>query len=266
MENTFRLIKLITIPFVGILMPVIFYSGDDNRILIAWCLFSILVTLASWEIGKIGTTRIDNKFPVISFPARHIIMVILFFLFLTLLIILLIFIVNLLFGTTGTDYWKEMGNVHLIILLGTFLLISVHEGVFLFYRLKESTAYRSEMQNSINDKAGYRRNFSVRIGSRIRIIPVEKIAYFYAMDKAVFIKTFENRDYPIDDALNAIQGQLNPARFKRINRKYILNIDSIKELITLSKSRVKVFLEPDPINDIILGYEKSTGLKSWINS
>lgn len=266
MEKVFRLIKLITVPLVGILMPVLFYSGDDIRILISWCFFSILVTYFSWEIGRAVSTRIDNKYPVLNYPVRHIIMVILFFLLLTLLIILLIFFVNLLFGTTGTDYWKEMKSVHLIILLGTFLLISIHEGIFLFFRLKESTVKYSLTHNSVAEAEAFRKNFTVRIGPRIRIIPVEKIAYFYAMDKGVYIKTFESRDYLIDEALNNIERQMDPVRFRRINRKYILNLDSIKELITLSRSRIKVMLDPDPGDDIILGYEKSSELKSWINT
>ncbi|MDZ7776345.1 MAG: LytTR family transcriptional regulator DNA-binding domain-containing protein [Bacteroidales bacterium] len=48
-------------------------------------------------------------------------------------------------------------------------------------------------------------------------IHIEQVAYFYAMEKNVFLKTFENNDYPIDLSLDKLESELHPELFYRIN-------------------------------------------------
>ena len=294
MAAIYKRIKIVFIPVTGICMPLIFYSGDDLTKLFTWFIFSILATFLSWEIGSLISKKISKKFPLLFSPGKHITALVLFFTLLSIIIIFSIYFVNILFHTAGNNYWSEMKGMHLCIILGTFMLISIHEGIDIYLNWKKST--QSDRGNEMSSGSGvhssaisnsdylsdpsiknltienthkgnniFKKNFTVQIGSKIKIIPVTEIAYFYALDKGVYIKTFANRDYPVDETLTELNPMLNSEFFHRINRKYIVNIKSINELITLSKSKLKVLLNPSSPIEIILGYPKSAELKAWLN-
>ena len=271
MNPVFRWLKLIFIPVIGISMPLIFYAGDDVGKLFTWCVFSILLTFLAWESGNFISQKISRIFPLLLSTGKHILAMVLSFLLLTMVLIMMIFFVNSLLHTIGDNYWSEMKGIHLCIILGTFMLLSMHEGIDIYLNWKNSTIHSDEKNPlSENDSVYknsniYKKNFTVQIGAKIRIIPVNDIAFVYAMDKGVYIKTSANRDYLINETLSELIHFLDPDRFFRINRKFIVSIESINELITLSKSRLKVLLSPSSPVEIILGYSKSSELKTWLN-
>ena len=116
-----------------------------------------------------------------------------------------------------------------------------------------------------NKSESYKKRFTINVGSKIKIINTDDIAYFYSTNKAVFLRTINNKDYDVDYSLNKLENILDPEIFFRINRKYIIRIQSIDELITLSKSRLLVKLNPPVTEDIIITYQRSGALKKWLN-
>ena len=114
----------------------------------------------------------------------------------------------------------------------------------------------------------YRERFLVQVGERFVRIETADIAYFYAMAKHVFVTTFSNRSYPVDYSLDALEKMLEPARFFRINRKLILQMDAIKDMHAYSRGRVKISLQPPPEDEIeaIVSGERSAAFKSWMNT
>lgn len=299
MRTIYKWLKVIFIPAIGILMPLVFYSGDNHIELFSWCIFSILITYMAWELGNGVSNRINKKYPIESFALKHILTMLVFFLGLSLVIILMIYLVNVFFNTTGPEYWSDMKGIHLIIILCTFMLTSVHEGIYIYYNWKELLKKKesikdtgTEISNDLlpenklgdsnntepsgykdnilishkgKDAPRYRKQFTIRLGRKIRIIKSEDIAYFYATDKAVYLKDFSGRDHLLDYTLKQLTELLDPEMFLRINRKFIINISAIDELVALSKSRLKVLLKPVPPSDIILNYSKSSELKQWLD-
>lgn len=270
-------------------MPLIFYSGEDEVKLFTWCIFSILATYLSWEAGSYITKRASKIFPLLNCPLKHFTVLVLSFLLLTIIIILSIYLVNRLFNTAGDDYWHEMQAVHLTILFGTFLLISMHEGIDIYLTLRDITMHGKSATSSTGQETGslpmahkeskpeilkdkpengnsvFRKNFTVQVGSRIKVVPVSEIAYLYARDKGVYLRTFSNRDYPVDFSLTEFCALLDPGHFIRINRKFIVSLESISELVTLSHSKLKVKLSPPSPFELIIGHPKSAELKAWLN-
>ena len=88
----------------------------------------------------------------------------------------------------------------------------------------------------------YKKRFLIQIGEKIRKIEMTETAYFYVLDKGVYLKTFEGKSYPVEYVLDKLESMINPEKFFRINRKYIVSIDSISNMVAYSRSRVK--LEP----------------------
>jgi DNA-binding LytR/AlgR family response regulator len=88
----------------------------------------------------------------------------------------------------------------------------------------------------------YKKRFLIQTGAKIRKIELNEIAYFYVLEKAVFLKTFQGNVYPVDYTLDKLESLINPEKFFRINRKYIVNMDAISNMVAYSRSRVKLEL------------------------
>ena len=114
----------------------------------------------------------------------------------------------------------------------------------------------------------FKKRFLIQIGDKIRKVEVPEIAYFYIMDKGVYLRTFNGKNLPVDYTLEKIENLLNPAFFFRINRKYLVNMDAISNMVAYSRSRVKLELKPkaDDESDTIVSVDRSSDFKKWLNS
>jgi two-component system LytT family response regulator len=64
----------------------------------------------------------------------------------------------------------------------------------------------------------------VRDGSRVHVLPVAKIAYVQAQDDyAAFF--YDGKEYLKEQTLTDVESSLDPAKFVRIHRSYLLNLD-----------------------------------------
>lgn len=118
------------------------------------------------------------------------------------------------------------------------------------------------------EEPNYKKRFLIQIGEKIKKIEIADIAYFYAFDKAVFLKTFKDQSLPIDYSLDKVENMLNPELFFRINRKYIVHMNAINNMLAYSRGRVKIELNPpaDDDFDTIVSIERSGDFKKWLNT
>ena len=110
----------------------------------------------------------------------------------------------------------------------------------------------------------YKNRFTVKVGEHIRIVKIENISCFYSFEKGTFIQTYDNRNYIIDYSLEDLSHKLDPNKFHRVNRKYIINIEAIKDIISYTNSRLKIKLKTSIQEDIIVSRERIKGFKDWI--
>ncbi len=108
------------------------------------------------------------------------------------------------------------------------------------------------------------KRFLIRYGEHFKVVEPEQIAYIHSLLKNTFLRTREGRDLPLDESLDKLEAQLDPERFIRLNRQLIVHIESIKELLAYSKSRVKVILDPPYDEDAIVSSERSASFKRWL--
>lgn len=111
----------------------------------------------------------------------------------------------------------------------------------------------------------YKKRFVIKVGEHIRSIPVEDILYFYSYDKATYLHTSENRNYVIDYPLEQLEGLVNPGLFFRVNRKYMIALNSFEDIISYSNSRLKVELLHSVDQDVIVAREKVKEFKNWLD-
>ena len=107
---------------------------------------------------------------------------------------------------------------------------------------------------ALKTKRGYKKRFTISTGTKIKVINTNNMAYFYVLEKSVFIRTIENKNIAIDYSLDKLENLLDPELFFRVNRKCLIHIDSIKTIYTLSKSRIKIELDPPANDDVIISF------------
>ena len=104
----------------------------------------------------------------------------------------------------------------------------------------------------------------VKMGQAIKLIELENVAYFYSRDKISFAVLPGKMRYPLDQSLDQLEQMVDPVHFFRINRQFIVKMESIDEMIAYSKSRVKLKLNPPTEEDAIVSKERSPEFKKWL--
>ena len=80
----------------------------------------------------------------------------------------------------------------------------------------------------------------VKDGSRIHIIPAGKLDFVEAQDDYIALSSAKKK-YLKQQTISSIEGQLDPRRFARIHRSYIVNVERIERIEAFTKdSRVAV--------------------------
>lgn len=106
--------------------------------------------------------------------------------------------------------------------------------------------------------------FLLKLGRRYRLIDIAEVAYFFTENKITYLVDWKGQRVPLDQSLDRIEETLNPAHFYRINRQFIIHVNSIEELISYSKARVKLILNPSPCVDTIVSTDRSPYFKRWL--
>lgn len=130
-----------------------------------------------------------------------------------------------------------------------------------------SIDFDSLLTSMQGQKPDYRRRFLIQISDKFRKIETDDIAYFYAMEKSIFLTTFEGISYPLDLSLDNLIVVIDPSQFFRINRKFIVSMRAIKNMYAWSRSRIKIILIP-PVNDdsdTIVSVDRAADFKKWLD-
>ncbi|WP_456376424.1 LytR/AlgR family response regulator transcription factor [Lutibacter sp.] len=114
-------------------------------------------------------------------------------------------------------------------------------------------------------KKSYKKRFTIKIGQHLKMISVESIECFYSENKATNMHTINNRNYLIDETLEQLETKLSPEIFYRVSRKYFVNINAIKDIISYSNSRLKIILQTFNESEIIVSRERVKDFKNWIS-
>ena len=105
----------------------------------------------------------------------------------------------------------------------------------------------------------------IKVGDHIKSVLIDDIAYFYSRDKATYLKTFEGRSFLLDYSLEQLSEMLDPQSYYRINRKYMVNIKAISDIIAYSNSRLELQLPHPEENQIIVSRERVSDFKQWLD-
>ncbi len=117
----------------------------------------------------------------------------------------------------------------------------------------------------LTEKPEIKKRFLVKIGDRYRSIKSDEIAWFIYDEGLTFAVTFENARFPVNYSVDQLSAVLDSHCFFQVNRKYVLNIDSIRNIHTWFNSRFKIEILPKPAEDIIVSRERARDFKLWLD-
>jgi DNA-binding LytR/AlgR family response regulator len=112
----------------------------------------------------------------------------------------------------------------------------------------------------------YKTRFLVKSGQTIDTIKTEEIHHFETKESLSFLVTNKGNHHLIDYTLDQLETMLQPKNFFRINRKIILNINSIEKVNTYFNSRLSIsanFLDND---SRIVSRDRVNDFKKWLDN
>ena len=110
----------------------------------------------------------------------------------------------------------------------------------------------------------YKKRFTTKIGQHIKMISVDEVECFYSENKGTYAHTFEGRNYLLDTTLENLEGEISPKVFFRINRKFYIYINAIKDIISYTNSRLQIKLKSYNEEEVIVARERVKDFKLWL--
>ena len=96
----------------------------------------------------------------------------------------------------------------------------------------------------------------IRDGSQVHVVPVDRIDYVEAQDDYVAIRS-AGKSYLKDQTLGDLETLLDPRRFVRVHRSYLLNIERLSRVELYAKdSRIAILQDGTKIPISRAGYQR----------
>ena len=112
----------------------------------------------------------------------------------------------------------------------------------------------------------YKTRFLVKFADQLKHIDTTDISYFRCENEIVTAVTFDKKTYYIDNTLEQIEKQVDPAIFFRINRQSIVSIKSIDNIRNHFNGRLKLYIKPAVETDIFVSRDRVADFKKWLDS
>ncbi|MBK1895545.1 LytR/AlgR family response regulator transcription factor [Chryseobacterium paridis] len=95
-------------------------------------------------------------------------------------------------------------------------------------------------------------------------LETSEIAYFFLESNTVYLLTFKGGQYSINSSLDEIIKTLDNEMFYRANRQFIINIKAIGSILMYGKNQLKLVVQPESSETILISKNKVAEFKKWI--
>jgi two-component system LytT family response regulator len=119
-------------------------------------------------------------------------------------------------------------------------------------------------RTTVTAPVSHREHFLVKQGQRLISISIEEVAYFYSEERISFLKTFDNRVYPLDYSLEEIEDQVEAKRFFRVSRQFLAERRSISNVFVHFNGKYKLMLKPASTEEVYVSRDRGPEFKKWL--
>ncbi|MGA2674022.1 MAG: LytTR family DNA-binding domain-containing protein [Terracidiphilus sp.] len=110
-------------------------------------------------------------------------------------------------------------------------------------------------------QSDYPRRIASRVGERISFLDLDAVTHFVAQDKLTYAVVDGHR-HCVDQTIAELERRLDPARFLRIHRSALVNVDWIQEVNSWFAGKVVLSLKDAPHTQIPVARDRVRSLKS----
>lgn len=111
----------------------------------------------------------------------------------------------------------------------------------------------------------YKKRFMVKIGNQYKSYAVEEIAYFISEGGLTHLVTQKSKAFPVEYTLDQLEDLLEPARFFRINRKFVVSHEAVNEIHSYFNSRLLLKLLPESEEQAVVARDRTANFKKWLD-
>lgn len=111
----------------------------------------------------------------------------------------------------------------------------------------------------------YRERFLLPYRDGYKTISVKEINHIFTENKIVHLFLNDGTQEVVAISMDELERQLDPVRFFRANRKYIVSMESINYLGNYFGGKLLLRLHAYPKTEIVVSREKAQRLKEWID-
>lgn len=126
----------------------------------------------------------------------------------------------------------------------------------------------ARLLSSIKEKSiRYRERFLIPHRSdEYIIISTAETSHIFIKDGVVRICTLSGAKFTLNMTLEEVEEQLDPTRFMRVNRQFIINASAVEKLSTYFLGKMRIHMIGSPDTEIIVSKDKVATVKKWLDS
>ncbi|MGB3547653.1 MAG: LytTR family DNA-binding domain-containing protein [Saprospiraceae bacterium] len=110
----------------------------------------------------------------------------------------------------------------------------------------------------------YRQRFLARHRQELVPLTVDELGQIYSQDGLTFALTGTGQRYLLDEPLDRIAEELDPAHWFRINRAQLAHISAVRRVEPYFNHRLALTLQPDAGLDNVVSRQRVRACKEWL--
>lgn len=130
-------------------------------------------------------------------------------------------------------------------------------------RAKSNEVKKVDKSNDLNHPNQIKK-ILIKLGQNLKVLTLDEATLYYSENKISFYLNKDGRRYPIDMSLDRLEGVLDPKKYFRVNRQFIVKQESIVNMVSYSVNRIKLLIEPDSKHEIIVSKDKVSRFRKWL--
>ena len=107
-----------------------------------------------------------------------------------------------------------------------------------------------------HDRPGYPTRIASRLGDRLWFLDLARVTHFFAHEKLTYAVA-NGKAYCVDDSIVQLENRLDPAKFIRIHRSTLVNIEWIQEVAPLPGGGLNLQLKDEKHTDLIVARDRA---------
>lgn len=137
-----------------------------------------------------------------------------------------------------------------------------------FKSLQLNTISHSKLDSILNRISSDKKTTTLLVQNREKLIPVliDDFAYFFIENENVYGCTLTKVVHTIDSTIERLQSMVDPDKFFRANRQFLINRSSIREMEVFFNGRLIVKLNPSPSEHVVISKARVPLFKKWLQT